>query len=112
MKCRADFPVCHTLFIAQRKLFSGGTFFGGVPRHAVTRELSDIFRPRIRLIQDEITAMDFTTHLLTGVKETYRYDYVVVTTGTLAHVCYLHIKPSGFQQGHQVPGSPLHEPSR
>ncbi|MFN2312609.1 MAG: NAD(P)/FAD-dependent oxidoreductase [Spirochaetia bacterium] len=55
---------------------------GRVPRHAVTRELSDIFPQRVRLIQDEITAMDFTAHLLTGVKETYRYDYLVVTTGS------------------------------
>ncbi|TVR87053.1 MAG: hypothetical protein EA428_13625 [Spirochaetaceae bacterium] len=55
---------------------------GRVPRPAVTRELADIFPQRVRLVQDEITSMDFTAKLITGTKETYRYDYLVVATGS------------------------------
>lgn len=55
---------------------------GRVPRKAITKEFAEIFPKRVRLIQDEITAMDFTTHQITGAKESYRYDYLIVANGS------------------------------
>ncbi|MFW6368386.1 MAG: NAD(P)/FAD-dependent oxidoreductase [Spirochaetota bacterium] len=55
---------------------------GRVPREAITKELSEIFPDRVRLVRDRITDIDFNARALTGESDTYTYDYLVLTTGS------------------------------
>lgn len=55
---------------------------GRVPRTAITRAFSEIFPERVRLVQDRTTSIDLPARTVTGEKDTYQYDYLVLTTGS------------------------------